>query len=178
MRMPRLRTLLPHMTEEDIQESLETLFAEDRIVVERVPNNLVPGREVVTYLPKDSTAYPMKESIEVGGVEFPRLFHGDMVGAEDLNMFTEALAEYDSKVERRVEELASTLTRKYWANVAALFGLFVALFALILRATDPVRLPQSSKFADVFLLQVARLGPLALILFGFVFALWLVMRRL
>jgi hypothetical protein len=106
------------------------------------------------------------------------MIHGDLAGAEDLNIFSESLAEYDSKMEGRITDLAAAMTRRYWTNIAILFALFVAVFAFILRATDPIVIEGSEDAAKLALTSTARLLPLAGILFGFVLSMWWLVRRL
>lgn len=178
MRLPHIRRLLPSMSEEQILEALDSLVQQQRVEVRNNPNQFVPGRVITSYALADPTSYPMRETIMIGGVEFPRAFHGDMAGAEDLNAFTEAIAEYDAKIEGRIADLAAALTRRYWANIATLFALFVAVFALILRAADPLMIQGTADPVTLVILSTARLLPLALILFVFAILMWLLLRRI
>ena len=166
------------MTEKHILEALEYLEHEKTVVVRNNKNNAVPDRIITHYALTDPRPYPIRETITVGEVEFPGMIHGDLAGAEDLNIFSESLAEYDSKMEGRITDLAAAMTRRYWTNIAILFALFVAVFAFILRATDPIVIEGSEDAAKLALTSTARLLPLAGILFGFVLSMWWLVRRL
>lgn len=178
MRLPHLKKQLPSMTEVDILDALNILIEKKLIKLKNIPNNQIPGRVIRIYTLTNPTQYPMSETILIGEVEFPRSFHGDMMGAEDINAFTEAIAEYDSKIEKRITRLAASMTRKYWANIAALFALFVSIFALILRASEPIPYEGIPTPELIFWLKVAELGPLTLVLFLFVVVFWLSMRKI
>lgn len=178
MRLPHLRRLLPSLSEEQILDALNRLIERQRVEVRHAPNQFVPGRVITSYGLVDRDEYPMRETINIGGVDFPRAIHGDLAGAEDLNAFTEAIAEYDEKMESRIADLASSMTRRYWGNIATLFALFVGVFALILRATEPAEIDASVGAWTIVQIQAARLLPLAGILFAFVLGTWLAVRKL
>jgi hypothetical protein len=178
LRLNVLKRLLPDISEERILEALNTLRERDVVVLREHPNTFIPGRVIRSYGLADPTKYPMKESISIGGVEFPRAFHGDMAGAEDLNSFVEAIAQYDATIEKRIGELAASMTRRYWINIATIFALFVAVFALILRASEPLRIDATITPVELLYLKAAELLPLALVLFLFILVLWLLLRRI
>ncbi len=71
MRFPHLQRLLPGMTEEQILESLNTLVESKRLEVRNVPNKMVAGRTITVYQLVNPDAYPMRETITVGGIDFP-----------------------------------------------------------------------------------------------------------
>jgi len=106
------------------------------------------------------------------------MIHGDVAGAEDLNVYSEALAAFDAKIESRIETLAANLTRRYWANISILFALFVAVFALILRTSDPIVIQGSYSAWDLAQMSAARLLPLAVILLVFPLLIWWFIRKI
>ena len=177
LQLSSFRRILTDLTDQKILTALETLSQNGRVIPKTHTNQFIPGRVNIFYSLPSPTQYPMHDTIRIGDVEFPRFFHGDMADAEDINIFAEAMAEYDSKIVRRIGDLAATLTRRYWTNIATLFGLFVALFALILRASEPIALQASITPKDLFFLKVAELLPLAIILFLFVVALHFLLRK-
>ena len=177
-RLPHLRRVLPNMNDEHILAALDTLVSIGRVPVQHAPNQFLPGRTITSYALVDRERYPIRETITIGGVEFPRSMHGDLVGAEDLNALAEAIAAYDAKVEGRITALASAMTRRYWGNVATLLALFVAVFALILRASDPIVVEPTADVWRIVTIHAARLMPLAAILLAFVIATWLVVRKI
>jgi hypothetical protein len=177
MRLENLRRLLEGLSDEEIQRAAEGLVGRGVLEIVEQPNARVPGRVIRTYILTDPSKYPIRETIVVGGLEFPRAFHGDVAGAEDLNAFIEAIAEYDATVKDRVSDLVDDLTRRYWVNMASLLGLFVAVFALIITGTQTVSATTQGSTHDLFWHNVAALGPLAVVLIGFVFLLRLFLRR-
>lgn len=52
------------------------------------------------------------------------------------------------------------MTRRYWGNIATLFALFVGVFALILRASEPVEIGVSAGLWTIAAVQATRLVPL------------------
>jgi len=178
LRLPHLKRLIPDLTEEAILQALAGLMKKGQVVPLESKNAFIPGRVISVYALSKPTQFPMKDTITIGGVEFPRSFHGDVVGAEDLNALIEAIAEYDATIETRITDLAAALTRRYWVNIATIFALFVAVFALILRTAEPLPvLPETTPLALLFM-KAAELIPLAVVLFGFVVVLWLVLRMI
>ncbi len=178
MRLIHLRVYLSDMTEELIEQALDTLIEQGRVISRDSTNEMVTGRTYKFYSLTNPEAYPMKEFISIGGVDFPRMIQGDVVGAEDLNVYSEALAVFDAKIENRITNLAADLTRRYWANIAILFALFVAVFALILRASDPVLIEGSDSAWKLAQMSMARLLPLAVILLVFPILIWLFVRKI
>ena len=178
LRLPHLMRLIPELNEETILQALEGLIKRGQVVLRESKNKLIPDRVIRVYSLEDATQFPMNETITIGGVEFPRSFHGDLVGAEDLNAFIEAIAEYDANIERRITDLAAAMTRRYWVNIATIFALFVAVFALIIRASEPLALDASTTPISLLYLKAAELAPLAIVLLAFVVTLWLLLRRI
>ncbi len=178
MRLIHFRVQLPNMRDELIEQALDTLIEQKLVILNETPNTLVPGRTFRVFSLADPGAYPMRETITIGSVEFPRMIQGDVVGAEDLNIYSEALAAYDARIENRIEKLASDLTRRYWANIAILFALFVAVFALILRVSDPIIIQGSDDAWKLAQMSAARILPLAVIVLVFPILIWLFVRKL
>jgi hypothetical protein len=168
VRITTLEHLLPGYSAEAILESAEQLRASNLIEINEMTNQYLPGRVIPVFKVKDVKNLPIIEKINVGDIEFPRLLDGDDANADDINVFIEALAEYDNKIEKRIENLTADMTRRYWADVATLVGLFVSVFALILRSSDPIVVQNLNGASDLFYLKLAELAPLAIILFGFV----------
>lgn len=165
-------------SEEEILESLHALETRGLVTLKRQQNPIYPNRYIEFWSLTNPTQYPIREEKAVGDVQFARSISGDLVGAEDLNMFIEVMSKYDENVEKRVSDLASEMTRRYWANIAALLGVFVAVFALILRSTEPLLHISSSSAWVAFKMSLAIVSPLAIVLVAFVLILWLVMRKI
>jgi len=177
MRLAHLRIHLTDMQEELMEQALDALIEQKRVTSREEKNGMVAGRVHKIYSLTDPDAYPMRETITIGGIEFPRMIQGDVAGAEDLNVYSEALAAYDAKIKSQIAALAADLTRRYWANIAVLFALFVAVFALILRVSDPIVIQGSAEALKVAQMSAARLLPLAVILFVFPILIWWIVRK-
>ena len=165
------------MQEELGEQALDALVEQKRVTSREQQNAEVVGRVYKVYSLTDPNAYPIRETITIGGIEFPRMISGDIVGGEDLNVYSEALAAYDAKIKSQMEDLATDLTRRYWANIAVLFALFVAVFALILRVSDPIVIQGSTDALKVAQMSAARLLPLAGILLVFPILIWWIVRK-
>jgi hypothetical protein len=178
MRLENLRRLLDELTDEEIDGAAQRLADRGLLAIADHPNTRVPDRVVRTYTLTHPTSYPIRETVTVGEVEFPRAFHGDVAGAEDLNAFIEAISEYNATVETRVRRIAEDMTRRYWVNTAVLLGLFVAVFALIAKGSETVSGSASGSAVDLLWRNTAALAPLAVVLFAFVLSLWALLRRM
>jgi hypothetical protein len=173
-----LRRLLPDLTDDEIDIAAQGLAGRGLVTVSDQPNQMVSGRVTRIYQLIDTAKYPVREWLAVGDIELHRAFQGDVAGAEDLNAFFEVLSEYNATVEERVRNIASDMTRRYWLNIAALFGLFVGVFALVTKGAELVTTGPSGSAMDLFWRNLAALGPLAAILFLFVLLLAVVLRRI
>jgi hypothetical protein len=178
MRVEHLRRLLPNLSTEDIERGGRVLEQRRLITIGQHVNTMIPGRVLRTFTLTDPSKYPVQETVRIGDVEFPRSFQGDMAGAEDLNAYIEAIADYHATVEQRVTRLAEHLTRRYWGNMAALLGLFVGVFALITQGTQLISARADLPASTLFFRNLAAVGPLALVLSSFVVLLWSLSRRL
>jgi hypothetical protein len=163
------------MSPEQVERAVEDLLAENLIRVTTHENPFVPGRRSRTVTLSDNAAYPIDDTIAIGERRYPRMIAGDTVGGEDLNGFIEVMGEVEEEGRKRIEQATERLMRRYWVNTAGLLGLFVAVFALILRASEPVMAGGLSA-KDMFMLKSAEVGPLAIVLLLFVVALYLVSR--
>ena len=148
-----------------------------KIIVTNWNNSIVPGRVITKFKANIDYIELNEEVILIGDVEFPRIFLGYPSDPEVINDFIESLASYDSRIESRISKLTSELTRKYWANLATVFGLFVAVFALILKSSEPIIIHEHVSYWDVFFYKSSELAPLAIILFTFVIILRFSLKR-
>ena len=177
VRLHLLEQKLPNYSTEELLRALDTLEENSKITITKTKNSQIPDRDIIRYKASNDYWGLGEEEILIGGVEFPRIFNGDPGDPEDINIMVEALATYDSKIESRVNSITTELTRKYWTNVATIFGLFVAIFALILKSSEPVIINKDVTHWDVFLYKAASLAPLAIILFTFVILLRFVLKK-
>ncbi len=88
-------------------------------------------RELGVYSLPSYRNIPFEEYIPVGNTRVPRQISTDQIRPEEINEMVEAVAEYSKSLEARFQEIVRKETRGYWANIITLFGLFIALFSLI-----------------------------------------------
>lgn len=176
-RLDRLPPALRGIALDDLERAISDLTDEGLVRVGHHTNERVRGREYRSVALSDVTKYPIRDTIRVGDTDFPRMIAGDIAGGEDLNAFIERLAEYEATLKRRIAELAALMTRRYWVNTATLLGAFVAVFALVLRSSEPL-LVDDRGWSEVLQLKFAEIAPLALVLLIFIGALHLLLRRL
>ncbi len=120
---------------------------------------------------------PVRETIKVGDLELPRLFSDAAANLfpEIYNEALERLAEYTRTQEDRFTKLVDRQERKYWANVVALFGVFISVLSLIIVGLPKITTDPSLPFWCVVRLNLAQLLPVAVLLMIFVLiARWVV----
>lgn len=176
-RLDRLPPSLQTMTIDDVDAAVSSLEQRHLISVQNHTNRLVPGRTYKTVGLVNVNSYPIHETIRVGDLELPRMIAGDTVGGSDLNTTIETIAKIDEYSRRRNEELLVRLTRRYWANTATVLGTFLAVFALILRSSEPLVVDDRGP-RDLFLLKLAEVAPLAIVLALFVIATYVLLRKI
>ena len=178
MRLALLRPLMKSFTDDRITAAASVLESRGLIAISEHPNPNLPGRAVKRFTLSDTSRYPLRETIRIGEIDFPRMLDGDRVQAEDVNGLTEAVERYNNTLESRIKDLSQELLTRYWGNVAVLLGLFVAVFALIITGAQTVTTTASGSTLHLFWRNVAALTPLAVVLLGFVAVLAWAMRRL
>jgi len=171
-----LERLFPDSSSDELGNALEKLIDQGLILHQPIENKSVPGRILHAYRLTDNTKYPVRQTYTIGGIEFPRLMYGDLVGAEDFLEIFETLDQYSKSLEKRFEDLTSKMTRKYWINMATLFALFISVFSLVIKASEAFTITSSTTYRDLFLFKLAELSPLAIILFAFIIMLRLILR--
>ena len=180
VRLDMIERLLPQYTPEEVNEAIIALEKVDKkIKSRRHANAIVPNRVIVAYELVNALDYPMKETFALGDQIFQRYFIGDMAGAEDMMEKFEALQSYLKSLEQKYADLTNEMTKRYWLNMITLFGLFISVFALIIKGSDPIVVDATLPIDPWLLVQlkVAQLFPLALILFAFIIILRLLLTK-
>jgi len=169
-----IRERLSERDEPAISAAISDMIQSQRIVEE---TDQLPGvGNVVRYYRLSSyEGIPIRDSIEVGSIKVPRLLARSKITLfpEDFNEAIERLAEYATGLERRFAELVKEEQRTYWATIVSVFGVFVAVLALVLTGLPKITTDSSLPFWKIVELNGAQLLPMALVLALFV----LVLRR-
>lgn len=110
--------------------------------------------------------YPIKTTIQVGTLTVSRHLDGGQLHAEELNLLA---LRFNLIVAEKVAEIRSEFEqerRRYWASLATLFGIFVAVFSLVNLSVKPIYYAENLKLsAEQILWQsVLNFGPLLLVL--------------
>lgn len=109
-----------------------------------------------------------KEYIEIGGIKVRRLLTHDRPRPEDINIFVEALVKRTLSLEAEFERRLDAKLRDYWSNVIVLFGIFVAVFSIVVTFVGKIEVKQGGTFCDVLLINFAQVTPIAIVLGLFV----------
>ncbi len=147
-----------------VTAALQELVGQEAIRQEVHPAPAI-GRALNVYSLASYLNVPIEEYIQVGDTKVPRQITTDKIRAEDLNEMVEALSEYSKSLEMRFQEIVRKETRGYWANIITLFGLFIALFSLIVTSFGAAGGTKSEQII-----------PLGIVLAGFVLVLKLLFR--
>lgn len=156
-------------TEAEIDSALEQLVNSEQIEFRDDPRPQT-GLSMRFYRLKSFAGLPIRETVTLGEVELPRLLSDSIVSLfpEVLNEAIEQLADYNRTLEVRFKGLVQAQQRKYWANVAGLFGVFVSVLALIIVGLPQITTNPQLPFWSLVQLNLAQLLPLAIVLAIFV----------
>ncbi len=176
IRFETFQRKLPHLALEEILNATNSLVLKGLVSREEFRNSFT-GQILVFIKLAEPSKYPIRHTIKIGSQEFPRFMQGDMAGAEDVNEPLEALAEYVQDLEKRFVQISNEQTQRYWGNTITLFGLFLAVFTLILSAIPKIQIDSTWSFEQVLWLNTATILPQFIVLVVFVIALRLIFRR-
>lgn len=165
-RLDRLPKPLQSLSHDEIKAAIEELEADGVAETMKTTNRIV-GRDYLIVKLSDISRYPIVETLNVNGREYPRMVAGDTLGGDDLNFFVEVVGEIEQRADEQLDAAVRRLTRRYWVTTSGLFSALLAVFALILRASEPFDVAGLGA-REVLLLKAAELGPLAIVLFLFV----------
>lgn len=132
---------------------------------------------VTTYKLPSYENIPIRTSIEMNGIEIPRLIDMDKARAEDTNLLIETLSKYSHSLERRFSEIHKEEMGRYWANVITLFGLFLAVFSLIITSVNKIAVDTAWGIKRTFFFNLAQVLPVAIVLFSFIVVLKFLFRK-
>ena len=123
----------------------------------------------------DLEGIPLRQTYTVGDTTLYRIFDGDTMASEDINLNLELMAEHVNTLEERYSAVIRNEMKAYWANIVTLFGVFIALFSFIITATHvSSHAVPGMPLWYVFLESLARIAPVAIVLVAFVSLIWLV----
>ena len=130
------------------------------------PNYITYSLPVANYI-----SIPIKPYFKFGSHKVPRILSNSPISSEQINIITEFLAKYTEELTKEIEEKYENSVKQYWVNLITVFGLFLAVFALITASSQKITIDGGKNFWDIVGLNVAQVLPLALVLFGFIFLL-------
>jgi len=118
------------------------------------------------YRPDSFVGLPVRDTIRIGNLELPRLLSDSQASLfpEVFNESLEQVADYARDLEKRFGALVRKQQRKYWANVASLFGVFISVLALILVGLPKITTNPNLPFWAVVQLNLAQVLPIAAVL--------------
>lgn len=123
------------------------------------------------YRPKSFTGLPVRDTIRIGNVDLPRLLSDSQASLfpEVFNESLELVADYARDLEKRFVEIVRRQQRRYWANVASLFGVFISVLSLVIVGLPKITTDPQLPFWDVVRLNLAQVLPIVVVLAIFLF---------
>jgi hypothetical protein len=164
------------LSSEDVDDALSVLVAKRIIKVTENTNSISGSMRKLIELTEPYN-YPIRKFIRIDSEDFNRNMTGDLVIAEDVNEPLEALSEYMLELEKRFVQLSNEQTQRYWANTITLFGLFLAVFTLIVSSIPKLNIDPSWSFEQVIAPTSASIIPQFAVLLVFVLLLWIIFGR-
>jgi len=164
------------LSPEEVLEISKELTHKNLVRSETRENDFLNRSYVVLSL-TNPLDYPIRRTIIVGDRKFPRYMNQDVFGAEEMNVPLEAISEYTQELESRFTRTTNEHIKKYWANSILLFGMFLAVFTLIMAAIPKVQVESGRSLQHIILLNSAALVPQAVILLAFVLLLRALFRK-
>lgn len=117
---------------ETVKEVVDGLEKEGLIIKGAVSPKL-PSR--ISYnLKVGSKDYPIEEHIMIGNYAIPRMLDEDVARAEDVNQAIEFLHKFTGELENKFQVKLDNQLKSFYGNLIAIFGIFIAIFALIMTA--------------------------------------------
>lgn len=160
-----LNELSGRFKEEKINDAVEKLLSSELIIKQE---DLRESKGTpVTYLKLTSyEGLPIRDTIRVGGAEVHRIIEtgSPRYIPEAFNNAIESLAEYNDELESRFKEIIKQEQAGYWKSVVSVFGIFVAILALVFTSVLKVEKIPSVGFWDNFLFNLAQILPLSIVL--------------
>lgn len=182
VRILKVYELLVDIPEKQIDQSIERLARDKKVVVTKRPSHGAKqypaiqnelARRTAISLPDYPSNMPIKGDYKIGKASVVRLLSGDIVSGEDINEVTEALKEYADNLDKRFDERVRGEAAKIYKQMIAIFGVFVSIFALIVISTekmlrfDVATLQLMNPF-ELFIKSAALFLPVGIIIFGLV----------
>ena len=171
----------PHISKSDLEKALNELVADGFLITKSYPNKHYPKFNRTGYhISSDELGdYPVETEIVIGDFKIPRLLDGDVARSEDINCISMS---FEKVINPRIEEvkrLVHSESRKYWGMLITIFGIFIALFTLINAAVKPVYFSSDLNLTSkqIFFQTLYNIGPLAVLMFLFVWALYFIFRQ-
>ena len=172
-----IRARIKGFTEAEIHQTLDDLVRTGEVDFRDDPRPET-GLSTQFYRPRSFAGLPVRDTIRIGNVDLPRLLSDSQASLfpEVFNESLEQVADYAHDLERRFTELVRRQQRRYWANVASLFGVFISVLSLVLVGLPKITTDPSLPFWSVVQLNLAQVLPIAVVLAVFLLILRWVIR--
>lgn len=172
-----IRARLAQFSDADVCQTLDELVKIGEVDFRDDPRPET-GLSTRFYRLKSFTGLPVRDTIRIGNVDLPRLLSDSQASLfpEVFNESLEQVADYARDLEKRFAELVRRQQRRYWANVAALFGVFISVLSLVLVGLPKITTDPQLPFWDVVRLNLAQVLPIAVVLAIFLLIMRLVVR--
>ena len=152
-------------TEEEINKGVENLVS-NGLLIEEI--DLRESKSTpIKYLKLASyDGLPVRDTIMVGDTEIHRIIASSspQYFPEEFNNAVESLAKYNDRLESRFKEIIRKEQAGYWRSIVSVFGIFVAILALVFTSVLKVEKVPSLGFWDNFLFNLAQILPLFIVL--------------
>lgn len=160
-----IRGRLREFSDAEIHQTLDELVRTGEVDFRDDPRPET-GLSTRFYRPKSFTGLPVRDTIRIGNVELPRLLSDSQASLfpEVFNESLEQVADYAHDLESRFTELVRRQQRRYWANVASLFGVLISVLSLVLVGLPKISTDPNLPFWSVVQLNLAQVLPIAVVL--------------
>lgn len=155
-----------------VKDALKDLKNEG-LVTEGAKSVNYPSR-ITYHLADEPKNYPFEEHIRIGSYNIPRLLDNDIARAEDTNQLIETMQKFTSALEEKFQVKLDNQLKRFYGNLVAIFGVFIAIFALIMTAVNiSTAIPMPKDIMDALKISFTVFSPLLISLLIILGAIWL-----
>jgi hypothetical protein len=171
VRFEIIKNNLKQYSDEQLRKGIADLIQSGIVEKELPIHGTIPASTSFTL--KETSNIPIRKYIKIGSTEVPRILKTDNIvtSLEDINEAIEQLSKYADSLETRFGELMKHEMKRYWGNLITIFGIFVAIFALIDFSTNKLTPSPSYDWETILLNNFAQVIPIAVVLGIFIFVL-------
>lgn len=183
-----LRYIFPDTEKEDLKGILDSLVSKGIISEKPTLNrNEQSARAKIILVKKDyQHSYELtekwmdiffKEDLEIAGVRTPRVLDGSPVRGEIINFLVENIVKYNNLSQENLKTILKKERDGYFASIITLFGVFIAIFALINISLNKIQINHNYSWQDILWLNFVQIIPATIMLSVFVIVLHFTFKR-